>query len=1198
MKKFTLKKIVEILLPCIATSVAYAEPPFPPPLQSQDGRTIREGTRTVSPATLSTPASTQALAFDPLKAKARNEPYYSNMVGIPFGSYLLFPEISLTHGYDNNIYAERKNVTTDWITTISPMLVAKSNWERHALNFGVGMDIDSYAYHTTEDVTNYWIGGGGQYDFSANSNVFGNLFQNHKHEDRGSADATPGLYPTQYFSTEANVGAATKAGPFSMRFSVDAEKFDFSTPPGAVTPYSNDDRNRTQFSAVARVGYAVSPTLEPFIQAESDARRYEKILDDYGFMRNSDGHRAALGMAFKPSAALQGEAFVGQMYQRFDDSRFTEIVQPYVGADLTWKPLVGTTASAFFERTLGETTVPGASTTMDNTAGARVEKVINQNTLLNGRVAYTRSDFNDVARTDEIIDAGAGLKHYVTPTVFLGADYRFVNRDSNVLYANYSRNIAMLSMGYTPGRKYMKPDEKTGGGWLDYLDTDTTTEMHSTITPKLYGFTRNSEFNPGSTAFLDRYDYRNDTFGGARDRAGVIADVDLAVVYGDAKRDFIVLERDGFGLNNNRTKLKVDSDAIKFKAYSSNFTSATGGIDFRYNPNAVVGGTDANYLVSTSESTHVAQFNYDSAETLYKVTRRNNGASAEFKPAVFDGNGAVEFSYDGYTRNGNQMTNYVLPNNANNGALAELNQWRGYNRSIDERSNRFAINVSLTPHDNEISLTPKDAFKLNYEFSIDKFQSNPYTTLGDLTAGTAVTLNSGTAAGNSLIPYNFVADSSLITHGLRFSRPFGDTAMVAAGYSNSQLKQDNYTSIQVNNGYSGQNTTDSGYVTGKLNVARTVGLEAFYRFNNRNNDSTYPAGDLINPLTSAVSTYSYPRMVMPRINQLDVQTYGLEAQLYPSFLRTSWTVGWTHEDKFRDLTYATFAAIVPETSLYQDRSSSDEVALKMVARPAKSWILRVTPSYGWANKTGLVTEPEHMAQLKTQVSYSKLDWNELLVSGYYNIKRTTNGQHGYSDFNVVGAGTPGGTPGAVQTGAFGELQYQNVDKTLQSAGLNVSLVPLEEVKVNFGYAWNQTDFSTNYFSTNRVRYHSLYVPNNTPFNLTSLDFLILDNTQYKVNTHTLNAGGEWQWQDFTFSGAYSLTYSLGDNATGLAGQTLPVVDASVNNLLHSLGLGGDYKLKENLLIKCSYNYDNYKDMVYPELSGDMHTLMLGLTYRN
>ena len=481
MKQFTLKKMVEVLVPVLATSSVFAAPPSPPPVQSQaqsqESRNVRDSNPNVPPSVV-----TQAFAFDPLKAKVHQDPFYMNMVGIPYGSFLLFPEIGLSYGYDSNIFAAPRNETSDMITTLSPLFVAKSNWAQHKLNFGAGADFSRYRDHGSENTDDYWLAVGGQYDINPTANIFGNVSHTQTHEDRGSPDNIQGQEPTVLKILEAEVGVAKQFGKVTAKASLNQEQLDFNTPTGA--PYSYDDRNRTVDVFSARIGYAVSPTLEPFIQAETDSRNYDKTADHNGYQRSSDGYRAAIGLAFKPSAKLQGEAFIGQMYQNYDDSRFSNVNTAYFGANLAWKPVPGTTATAFLDRTLEETTISGSSGRIDTTIGAQVEKAVNQNLLLNARMAYTRSDYQNDPRNDDTLDAGAGVKYYVAPTIYLAADYNKTSRDSSDPAGDYFRDLVMFTVGYTPGRKHFDLGDTASSG----DGTGTGAVLHASITPKLYYF--------------------------------------------------------------------------------------------------------------------------------------------------------------------------------------------------------------------------------------------------------------------------------------------------------------------------------------------------------------------------------------------------------------------------------------------------------------------------------------------------------------------------------------------------------------------------------------------------------------------------------------------------------------------------------------------------------------------------------------
>ena len=426
-------------------------------------------------------------------------------------------------------------------------------------------------------------------------------------------------------------------------------------------------------------------------------------------------------------------------------------------------------------------------------------------------------------------------------------------------------------------------------------------------------------------------------------------------------------------------------------------------------------------------------------------------------------------------------------------------------------------------------------------------------------------------------------DSTQYSNGLRVTKSFGEGAVVSAGYNYAWLEQNTYSDIQNSFGYSqGRTNTNSAYLTGKFDVSPTVGLEAFARYNQRENDSSYPVTGFYEP----VSLYSDPRMVMPRIDSYKKLTYGIEAKLYPSFLKTTWSAGWKHETKENDLTWGVVPALAPPLSLYGSEYRANEVFLKLVSRPAPGWMVRVTPSYVWASETQLTTDPDELFKLKSSVIYTKPELNELAVTGYYNYTRKTNDSLSYSDYNVIPRG-------------FADPQNQETTNTTQSFGVNLSMVPYEDIKVSLGYDWNQNDLSAYYFSTNRLRFdYPLAYPGVTnPHANDALDFLNLDKYNYKVNTNTVTAGIEKQWENYLFTGNYSLMWADGHNANGLAGQSLPLVDDKIDYLLHTLSMGVEYDMKKNLSVRGVYIYDRFEDDSYGAVEGSRNTLWLGLNYR-
>ncbi|WP_345792608.1 outer membrane beta-barrel protein [Thauera sp. JM12B12] len=381
--------------------------------------------------------------------------------GLDWAGFRLFPELVFSTTRDDNIYARRRGEVEDTVFTLSPSLVLRSDWKAHEFTLDMGADIDRYAGRSAENVADFWIGAEGKLELGETLELFGGIQHTRDHEDRfagGALSPQEQRRPTRYDHDEAHIGIATALGPFQLRAGATFDRFDYldaqSTSGGTI---NNDDRRYDQTSVGARLAYPLSPAYALFVQYASDRRRYDETIDGAAFNRDSDGYRVAAGVQFaRPAERLAGEVFAGRMKQSFDHAGFGDIDKPYFGALLSWRPMPQVKITAFVDRTLEETTVAEdgrfSSASVDTSYGVEIERELSNRLSVFADVSTTRTDYQDFARRDRVIDAGAGLRYYLVPTVFVGADLRVIDRNANVLDAQYSRSQLTLSLGYTPGR--------------------------------------------------------------------------------------------------------------------------------------------------------------------------------------------------------------------------------------------------------------------------------------------------------------------------------------------------------------------------------------------------------------------------------------------------------------------------------------------------------------------------------------------------------------------------------------------------------------------------------------------------------------------------------------------------------------------------------------------------------------------------
>lgn len=688
------------------------------------------------------------------------------------------------------------------------------------------------------------------------------------------------------------------------------------------------------------------------------------------------------------------------------------------------------------------------------------------------------------------------------------------------------------------------------------------------ITPKLYLF---DDFKgPGAdrTQYVETYGSQQ-AMGGGSYRSGGYLDFDLNLVGHDGRRDFLVLERKGFGAHNHRGNLAANSDTLGFAGYYSHFRSASHGFNFLHSPGGgVPGGFDPLYAGNTNTG-YLAQFNNDTTQTRYRTDRTTYGMSLALKPTLFAARMAAAVEYDGYSRDGNRFATWILGNGDVNAAGANagrvLERWRGFDKPVDEKMNRLTFRLGGAP----------GGFQLSYDGAVEKFDNRARTTVAGDFAAAIQTLADGVtpsgavlSAGAAARSVHFVPDSTLMTNNFRFATNFGGTA-VAAGYGMSRLEQDTFSPEQQAAGYdTGKIKTSSAYLTVNSNVMRSVGLEGFVRYNNRKNDSTRLAPGIVDPTDGEALNV--------RVDRYKTLGYGLAATFRPGLWRSSVAVGWKHEDKDRDLSWsdATVAAtsIQPHESLYNEKTKSDELYVRWIARPMQGMVLRVTPAYVSSRDTGLPSEPEKAFSLKTKLSYANA--SGMLVSGYYNYRDAKNNDRAFTNSNAAGL------PTAVTTS-------QDNDRRQQAAGVTLSMPFGATVRTNASLSWMQDDFKSYFLRADRRRYEGTQTVN----------FANFDRSNYDIDTYIFGLGGDWDVSKaLRLNAGYIWSRSKGNTGSGIIRTELSAggrIDGTINSTIHTLALGLDYRISKAVTFKSSYAYDNSKDKVYSSLSGGYHTLMLG-----
>ncbi|TDR57421.1 hypothetical protein DFP85_101241 [Halomonas ventosae] len=377
--------------------------------------------------------------------EASNGTDWSHDVGVTVGSE-----------YNDNIFYERENRTSDTITTVSPRAELVGKGQRHEIRAFGSAERGKYQEYQDENYTDWRLGSEGRYAYSEDGSLFGGVNLARGHEERSSPDAVNGEEPTLYDRLGIFAGINHRFGRITSRVGGTFETLDFQDV-DALDGLSieNDDRDRDQATFGGRFGYRLDASREPFFQVAADLRDYDQAVDIDGFDRDSEGGSAAVGLLLKPSPALDVELLAGWLEQDYDAPDLEDVGTWDLGGELSWRPPGSPTrVSARLDRSVQETTVRGASANLRTGAGVQMTTAIRPDLTLSTRASYSDHDYQGVARNDNLLDLGLGLRHYLNPHLFVGMDYDFLQRDSSLPAEDFDNNRLMVSLGTQLARGY------------------------------------------------------------------------------------------------------------------------------------------------------------------------------------------------------------------------------------------------------------------------------------------------------------------------------------------------------------------------------------------------------------------------------------------------------------------------------------------------------------------------------------------------------------------------------------------------------------------------------------------------------------------------------------------------------------------------------------------------------------------------
>ncbi|WP_295206756.1 outer membrane beta-barrel protein [uncultured Brevundimonas sp.] len=375
----------------------------------------------------------------------RPQPAYDPL-GVRAGGFMVFPKLQSVVVHDDNVFAAEDNRQPATTLRLTPEVVVRSHWSRHALETRVRADIDRNLDFDSENTTDWSLGGAGRLDIVRGADVTLAADYAHDHEARTAAGADPAARrPIAFDLASASLAATRTRGRLRLSANTAVLRYDYRdglNDAGVVI--EQDDRDRTVARLTGRADYALSPATALFVQLARDDRDYRKVARSPE--RSSSSHEALAGMDFELGALIRGEVAAGYIRQDFQDAAYGDLDGFGGRARLSWFPTQLTTLTAAAGRSVEDTGVIGSAGALRTDVSISMDHELLRNLILTAETAWSEDDYNGLDRTDTRLAASFSAIYRLDRHYGLTAGLTYLDQSSSGAAAGPTYRSTRLSI--------------------------------------------------------------------------------------------------------------------------------------------------------------------------------------------------------------------------------------------------------------------------------------------------------------------------------------------------------------------------------------------------------------------------------------------------------------------------------------------------------------------------------------------------------------------------------------------------------------------------------------------------------------------------------------------------------------------------------------------------------------------------------
>jgi hypothetical protein len=431
--------------PATITKPASAAPALPPPrnllVRIPDATATGSFVGTVNSSRMTSSSATL------LRRRTAAEEDAFAQLGLRAGAFLVSPAVEVFGGYDTNP-ARAPSGRASAFVTVSPELLARSDWQRHEVT--VALRGSYTAYERTPELDRPSVDGKvtGRLDVTRDTALIGEGILIVGTDNPGSPNVQAGLSRFPIFTTlGAAVGISQRFNRVEVAVKGGAERTEYQDSRFTDgTTGSNRDRDFNRYAVLMRTSYDLMPGIKPFVEATYDTREHDIQFDRFGLQRDSTGWSAKGGTTFEFSRLLTGEVAVGYLERDYKDPSLQKLQGVLFDAALIYSMSALTNVKLTAATVAGETTVPGTAGILTRNAGIEVSHAFRRWLIGTAKFNFGYDDYVGSARKDDRYAISGAITYKLNRLMAVKAEVRQEWMRSTVPGVDYAATVLLLGI--------------------------------------------------------------------------------------------------------------------------------------------------------------------------------------------------------------------------------------------------------------------------------------------------------------------------------------------------------------------------------------------------------------------------------------------------------------------------------------------------------------------------------------------------------------------------------------------------------------------------------------------------------------------------------------------------------------------------------------------------------------------------------